>query len=146
MDYLSAGIVEGLSVSVFQWSTYGSDLKRPLNAEIRQMAQEGKLRVVAAGEKVSTTSVIVGSPMILQHVIDLCPEVEFSNFVIVVDEVINMRGDHNPLHVARQNLGELFGTEGIWVPTSKRVYRQMLTDPRYPPPHPEIWTAKRSGS
>ena len=63
---------------------YG-EIREPLKPTIRQMAQVGKLRVVAPGEKVRASTVIVGSPIILQHVVDLCPEL-FSNFIVIVDE------------------------------------------------------------
>ena len=42
--------------------------------------------------------------------------------------------------VARENLKELFGTEGTWVPVSEDVRRRMLADPRYPAP-PDTWTS-----
>ena len=41
--------------------------------------------------------------------------------------------------VARENLKELFGTEGTWVPASEYVRRRMLADSRYPSPSPETW-------
>ena len=56
------------------------------------------------------------------------------NFIVIVDEVAEGRFDPE---VARENLKELFGTEGTWVPVSEDVRRRMLADltlsrsPRY---------------
>ena len=74
MNYVDAAITQGLNVAVFQWRNYTAEIREPLKPTIRQMAQVGKLRVVAPGEKVRASTVIVGSPIILQHVVDLCPK------------------------------------------------------------------------
>jgi hypothetical protein len=140
LDNLNTLIARGNTLSIFQWPAYQSDVSQPLNPIVRQMAQAGMLRVVAAGEEVDTATVIVNSPEVLEHAIDLCPQVEFSNFIVIVEEYTEMRLDHDPLAAARQNLKLLFGTEGVWVPASERVHQRMLTDPRYPPPHPETWS------
>ena len=140
MNHMSAAIARGLTVAVFQWRTYDADVRDPLNPAIRQMAQEGKLRVVAPGEKVSASSVIIGSPIILQHTVDLCPEVDFCRFLVIVDNMMGLPEGHYDPNVVRENLRELFGTEGTWVPISERVRRRMLADPRYPSPHPDTWT------
>ena len=140
MNYLSAAIAQGLNVALFQWCTYDGDVRKPLNPTIRQLAQEGKLRVVAPGEEVRAPTVIVGSPMILQHAVDLCPKVVSKNFLVIVDEMMGLFDDHYDPQAARENLRELFGTEGTWVPASEHVRRRMLADPRYPAPHPETWT------
>ena len=73
MNYVNAAIAQGLSVALFQWRDYTAEIREPLKPAIRQMAQEGKLGVVAPGEKVTASTVIVGSPIILRHVVDLCP-------------------------------------------------------------------------
>ena len=139
MNYVNAAIAQGLRVALFQWRNYNAHTKEPLNPAIRQMAQEAKLRVVAPGEKVTASTVIVGSPIILQHAVDLCPEVQSSNFVVIVDELMGIpEGRYDP-EVARENLRELFGTEGTWVPVSEYVRRRMLADSRYPSPSPETW-------
>ena len=137
MNYVDAAITQGLNVAVFQWRNYTAEIREPLKPTIRQMAQVGKLRVVAPGEKVRASTVIVGSPIILQHVVDLCPDIQFDNFIVIVDEVAEGRFDPE---VARENLKELFGTEGTWVPVSEDVRRRMLADSRYPAP-PDTWTS-----
>ena len=101
------------------------------------MAQEGKLRVVAAGEKVSASTVVVGSPVILQHAVDLCPQVEFKNFFVIVDEVIDMLGRRSSPGSASEPKSSYSAPREFWVPTSERVHQHMLTDPRYPSPHPQ---------
>ena len=137
MNYVNAAIAQGLSVALFQWRDYTAEIREPLKPAICQMAQEGKLGVVAPGEKITASTVIVGSPIILQHVVDLCPEIQFSKFIVIVDEIAEGRYDPE---VARENLTELFGTEGSWVPVSEDVRRRMLADSRYPAPAPDTWT------
>ena len=137
MNYVNAAIAQGLSVALFQWRDYTAEIREPLKPAIRQMAQEGKLGVVAPGEKVTASTVIVGSPIILRHVIDLFPEIKFSNLIVLVDEIAEGRYDPE---VATENLSELFGTEGTWVPVSEDVRQHMLADPRYPAPAPDTWT------
>jgi glycosyltransferase involved in cell wall biosynthesis len=140
MNYVSAAIEHGLTVALFHWRTYDADTRAPLNPAIRQTAQDGKLSIVAPGEKVSATTVVFGTPTILQHRIDLCPEVEFRHVVVIVDEMMGRYGGTYDPKVARHNLKTLFGTEGSWMPISEHVRQRMLADPRYPSPHPETWT------
>ena len=137
MNYVDAAVAQGLNVAIFQWRNYTAEIREPLKPTIRQMVQVGKLRVVAPGEKVRASTVIVGSPIILQHVVDLCPEIQFNNFIVIVDEIAEGRFDPE---VARENLKELFGTEGTWVPVSENVRLHMLADSRYPAP-PDTWTS-----
>jgi glycosyltransferase involved in cell wall biosynthesis len=145
MNYVNAAIAGGLSVALFHWRRYDLDVTKPLKPEIRQMAQGGKLRIVAPGEKVQTSTMIAVYPVLLQHVIDLCPDIEFDNFLVIVNQMaarLYNGGDvqYDPLRV-RDNLRELFGTEGAWVPVSGLVRQLMEADPRYPTPHADTWTA-----
>ena len=80
MNYVGAALAHGQSVVLFDWRRYDSDVLRPPKPEVRQMAQEGKLQIVAAGEKVSASTVIVSDPVILQHAVDMCPKVDFQIF------------------------------------------------------------------
>ena len=121
---IRAALSCGLSVAVFHWRRYDLDVTAPLNAEIRQMAQAARVRIVAPGERVRARTVIVGSPAILQHAIDLCPKVDFDSFVIRIDQATAHPAPENvqydPLQV-RQNLSKLFGTEGVWAPIPERA-------------------------
>ena len=138
VSYVIAAAAQGFAVALFQWNTYEADTTRSLNPAIRQMAQEGKVELVAPGEKVSVSTVIVGSISILKHVVDLFPEVTFSNLLIIVDETA-LRECDDP-QVLRANLTELFGSEGIWIPINESARQRMKTDQRYPQPHGENWT------
>ena len=137
MNYVHAAVAQRLSVAIFQWRNYTAETREPLNLDDSSDGSRGKLGVVAPGEEVRASTVIVGSPIVLQHVVDLCPEIQFRNFIVIVDEIADARFDPE---VARENLKELFGTEGTWVPVSEDVHRQMLADSRYPAPSPVIGT------
>ncbi len=143
MNYVEAAIAHGYSVGLFHWRRYDLNVSRPLKREIRKMAHDGRVRIIAPGESVRASTVIVGYPVILRHVIDLCPEIEFENLVVVVNQMAARLADggdvqYDPLEI-RENLKALFGTEGVWAPISGRVQRLMQKDARYPPPHAEIW-------
>jgi len=143
MNYVEAAIAHGYSVALFHWRRYDLNVFQPLKRKIRQMAHEGRVRVVSPGEKVRASTVIVGYPVILRYVIDLCPEIEFDNFVVVVNQLASRLADggdvqYDPLEL-RANLKTLFGADGLWVPISGRVKRIMQMDSRYPTPHSEIW-------
>jgi hypothetical protein len=125
MHCVNAAVAQGLSVALFHWPRYDSDVTKPLNAEIRKMAQECKLRIIAPGEKVYAPNVILGDPRILEFAIDLCPEVEFVNFVAIHNQTSACSYTDDSVQydprVVRENLRELFGTEGTWVPISALV-------------------------
>jgi hypothetical protein len=125
MHCVNAALAQGLSVALFHWPRYDSDVTKPLNAEIRKMAQECKLRIIAPGEKVYAPNVILGDPRILEFAIDLCPEVEFVNFVAIHNQTSACSYTDDSVQydprVVRENLRELFGTEGTWVPISALV-------------------------
>jgi glycosyltransferase involved in cell wall biosynthesis len=144
MNYVDAAREQGLSVALFHWSRYDRDVQRPLNGEIRQLAQDGKVQIVAPGEKASASTVIVGDPALLHHRIDLCPSLDFDRLVVLIDRMAERASgaggvDYDPL-VVKETMQELFGTVGIWAPTSQTVQQAMRSDQRYPPPHGEIWT------
>jgi hypothetical protein len=141
---VDAAIEQGLSVALFHWPHYDHDVQSPLNREIRQLAQDRKLQIVAPGEKISASTLVVRNPAVLQHCLDLCPSIDFNRLVVVVNHMAEGadgggEGAYDPL-VVRKNMQELFGTVGTWVPISDRVRRAMRDDPRYPAPHSEIWT------
>jgi hypothetical protein len=143
MANVDAAIREGWRVGLFHWRRYDLDVSAPLNAGIRQLAQDRSVRIVAPGERVSTRYVVIGYPSILQHPIDLCPKVEFENLFVMVNQLSSVFSDggsveYDPLTV-RANLKELFGTEGHWVPISPVVRRLMRADRRFPDAYDEDW-------
>ncbi len=144
MSYVQAALAQGLSVALLHWRRYDLDAQRPLKREIRQLAQDLKLQVVAPGEEVRASTIIFGYPAILQHRMDLCPKVAFDHLLVVVNQMAERLTDgsdvaYDPL-VVRDNLRQLFGTEGHWAPISERVRRLMRGDSRYVTPHSETWT------
>jgi GT2 family glycosyltransferase len=143
MNYIRAAMNHGMSVAAFHWPRYDLGVARPLNAEVRGMAHAGKVRVVAPGDRVCATNVIVGYPVILRHALDSCPHVEFENFIVVVNQMATRLYDggdvqYDPL-IVRENLRQQFGTEGTWAPISRLVRRLMDEDERYPRPHSDTW-------
>jgi hypothetical protein len=141
---VEAAIQAGVSVALVNWPSYDCDVTKPLRPAVRQMAQEGKVRIVAPGETVRASTVIVGAPFILQHVIDLCPEVDCDSLIVLVSRMAAKVASRESAQYApdqvRTNLKEVFGTEGLWIPISKRVRGLMEQDERYPPPQSETWT------
>ena len=143
MNYINAALADGKSVAVFHWRRYDLDVRKRLNPQVRQMAQDGKLRIVTPGEQVRAEVVLVGYPPILQHPIDMAPTVEFNRLLVVVNQMASRLFDggdpqYDPERT-RETLLRVFGTEGQWVPISGLVRRLMQEDGRYPAPG-EIWT------
>ncbi len=144
MNYIRAAIAGGRKVGLFDWRRYDLDVVAKLNREVRELAQQGKVRIVTPGETIRAGVILVGYPSILQHMIDRFPEVSFDRLVIVVNQMgerlsTGEEVEYDPLAV-RANLTGLFGTEGDWVPISGLVRRLMLADPRYPRPYEDTWT------
>ena len=144
LAYIRAAIAAKMTVAVFHWRRYDLDIHKPLNSQIRNFAQAGKLRIVAAGEEVQTRTVIVGYPVILKHQIDLFPKIDFRDLVVIVNQMASrLRSGGDPQYdptAVREVLRTLCGTEGIWVPISGLVQRLMRADIRYPAPASSIWT------
>lgn len=144
MNYVHAARAHGLSVALLDWRRYEFDVTEPLPPDLRRLAHERKLRIVSAGERVHASTVVVGYPVVLRHIIDNCPDIACDRLAVIVNQMAARLvggGDvqYEPLTV-RDNLMETFGTEGIWVPISARVRELMEADPRYPAPHRDIWT------
>ena len=142
INYINLSETVGLKMGVFHWPQFNRDYPSRLAPQLRQMAQDGKISVVAPGENARTGLLMVIGPVVLCHAIDLCPKIEFDNLVVLVDgETIRMKRDmgYDPL-VARETLLELFGAEGTWIPTSDAVRKGMKADLRYPAPYRDVWT------
>ena len=143
VDYVEAALKTGRSVAVFNWPQYNLDVTQPLQAEIRRLSQNGELQVVAPGEKIKVSTVMVTTPVSLQHVIDLYPKVELDSLLVIVNQTAARLRDgsgiqYDPKRV-RENLKEVFGSEGVWIPLSDLMRQFMADDPRYPVPYAENW-------
>jgi glycosyltransferase involved in cell wall biosynthesis len=136
LSYAKAAADCGRNIALFHWRHYQLDVTAPLQRDVRQLAQENKVRIIAPGESVRASTVIVGTPTVLYHVIDLCPQMEFDTFVVLVTDSLSDGSGRlrNPQPIM-DNINRLFRTQGIWIPSSERLRRLMLADSRYPAPH-----------
>ena len=143
LNYIEASLAAGLAVGVFHWRRYDLDAMQALNPQVRRLAQNGQIRIVAPGESARADTVVIGYPAILSHPVDLFPELAFEHLVVVINQMaarLHSGGDaqYDPGKI-RANLRDLFGTEGAWAPISGLVQRLMRADPRYPAPSDTIW-------
>jgi glycosyltransferase involved in cell wall biosynthesis len=143
LNYIMACISWGKSVAIFNWRRYDLDPGKPLADRMRALIAEGKVRVVVAEDEVEVDFVIVGYPVVLQHILDRAPKITYRGFFVVINQMATRLfsgGDpqYDPRQI-RSNLFELFGTEGTWIPISGLVRGLMLKDKRYPPPHFDTW-------
>lgn len=144
LNYIQAALRLGLKVGLFQWRRYDLDVRRPLQDQVLQMAQDGSVTIVAPGERVKADTVIVGYPVVLKCAIDLPPEIECQRFVIVTNQMaarLYSGGDvqYDPQEVAN-TVQRLFGRSPLWVPISELVRGLMKNDGRYQPIHTKTWT------
>ncbi len=147
---IGAAIARGQAVAVFHWRHYHLNVTEPLNHTIRQMAHDRKLRVIAPGESVRASTVVFASPSVLQHVVDLCPKIQFEQLIVGLDQgpdgAASGYGLYDP-DVVRANLMDLFGTCGTWTPLSEGTGDAVdvgAARPATPPPpstHTGSWTS-----
>jgi FkbM family methyltransferase len=144
LNYVRAALAAGFSTGVLHWRRYDLDVTKALNAPLRALAQEGRLRIVAPGETVRTKATIVGYPPILKHKPDLFPQIATDDLIVVVNQMASrLRGGGDPQYdprALRARLVELFGVEGTWAPISGLVSELMRADDRYPEPSATVWT------
>src|SRR5690606_21198159 len=122
---------------------YDLDVARALNQNVRALAWEKGIRIVAPGERLRAGTVIFTHPPLADHIMDRFPEVDHDRLVVVVNQTaerdlggtsIAYRPDRVGAH-----LREYFGAEGAWAPIAERVRRIMDEDQRYPTPHHDTW-------
>ena len=116
-------------VAVLQWSDYRRDALQPLNRTIRQMAQDGEIRIVCPGEHVSTSTTIIASASLFNHMIDLCPKIATGKIIVK-----NARpGDYEPSETLaiRRNLFACFGSAAKDVPLSAPTLAEKVSS--WPP-------------
>jgi glycosyltransferase involved in cell wall biosynthesis len=146
-NMLRAGLAAGYDCAVLHYRRYDLDPTRPLDAEFRRFANEKAVRIVAPGERLAAETVIVTYPAVFDHMMDRFPDVTHDRLAVVVNQmaerdVAGTDRAYDPGRV-RAHLAEVFGSEGTWIPNSGRVRELMAADPRYPAPHPDIWTPLR---
>lgn len=143
-NYIQAAIASGKSVGVFHWRRSDLDIGKPIQPVLRDLAQAGKLQIVAPGEQVRAGATIIGYPVILRDVPDLLPEIDTGSLIVVVNQMASrLHGGGDPQYdpeALRATCRQVFGTEGTWVPISGLVQRLMREDTRYPAPSATIWT------
>ena len=133
------------SAGVLHWRRYDLDVTKPLNAPLRALAQAGRLRIVAPGEKLrgqDDDRRLSGDPA---HKPDLFPEIDTDDLVVVVNQMAEPatrrgRPAVRPAGAARAAASSSSAPRGSgrrspgWCPSSMRA------DPRYPAPSATIWT------
>lgn len=115
-DHVSRAEAAGRSMALFHWKQYEADPTKPLAAQIRQLAFDGRVRIIAPGEEVRTRLLVVGSPSVTRHMIDLTPRIEFKELLVLADdkEDIDTQAD--------ENRREAFGAVGRRIAASEIDY------------------------
>lgn len=142
-NYILAAIRLNMKVGIFHWRRYDTNLGKPLNPQIYELASKQKLDILVPGDHVKADLVIVGYPVILQYKIDDSPKIDCKSLVIVVNQMsarlLNGQDvQYDPL-IVRKHAKEVFGHEGRYVPISPLVKRLMDQDGRYLTDPDNIW-------
>jgi hypothetical protein len=143
MQMIAAARAARLDVALLHYRRFDLNPTRPLDREVRGLAVDGGLRIVAPGETLHAETVVVTYPPLFQEAMDRFPLVDHHRLGVVVNQMAERDrtgGDraYDPERV-RAHLAELLGSEGDWVPISERVRATMAADPRYPAPFPDTW-------
>ena len=141
---IRAARAAGLDAALLHYRRHDQDVTRPLNADVRRLAWDNDVRIVAPGETLKARTVVVTYPPVLQEALDRFPKVAHDDLIVVVNQMAerDLAGAdvaYDPARV-RANLVRLLGSEGIWAPISERVRALMAADARYPTPTTETWT------
>jgi glycosyltransferase involved in cell wall biosynthesis len=86
IELLDTWEAAGFSVGIFQWRYYPLDVREPLNADIRDRALAGKLRIITPGESVSSKVTMLASPPLAHYAIDLPPQIDTPRIQVVTSE------------------------------------------------------------
>jgi glycosyltransferase involved in cell wall biosynthesis len=134
----------GLRVGLLHYRRYDQDVTSPLSQDVRRIAAEQDVRIVASGETLRAGSVIVTYPPVFAERMDRFPRIGHDVLAVVVNQMAErdtLRLDvaYDPARV-RGHLADALGREGAWAPISERVRAAMASDGRYPAPLPETWT------
>jgi len=121
-DHVKRAEAAGCSIALFHWKRYEADPTKPLNAKIRQLSFEGKVRIIAPGEEVRTRLLLIGSPSVAGHMIDLMPRIDFEKILVFDDEEeIDPKAD--------ENLREAFGTRPTRIAAAQIDYNALHAAP-----------------
>lgn len=113
-DYLN--IYE--TVGVFHWPHYLTDVKAPINSEIRDLALSSKLSIVVSGEVINAPCIIASNTLALGYKIDRPPKIIPKKFKVIVNELaldtIQAYKKFTPEQI-EDNVRELFDCEVEWM-------------------------------
>ncbi len=142
LEYLAAAR-SGKRVAVFHWRRYELNVRAPLGRRFYEICLDLDIDILSPGDSAASELVLIVLPAILQHRIEPIPEIEAARLAVIVDQLGSDTADgtgfvYDPITV-RSHLMSIFGTEGVWIPTSARIRRRMLKDERYPRPFPTTW-------
>jgi len=143
LKYLKAAARSGQKLAVFHWRRYQLNIRAPLGRRFYRTCLDLGIDILSPGDSVVAELVLIMPPAILQYRIDPVPEIETERLALIVDQLASdadggLESIYDPLAV-RAHLASLFGTDGVWIPTSARIRRHMLRDERYPRPFRETW-------
>lgn len=141
---ISAAREGDLATGLLHSRRFDQDVTNPLNHDVRRLAQALDVRIVAPGEALWATHVIVTYPPVFAELIDRFPQITHETLTVVVNQMAERdraQRDiaYDPARV-RGHLIQALGGDGIWAPISDRVRVVMEADTRYPAPHSETWT------
>nr|MBA3326614.1 glycosyltransferase [Paracoccaceae bacterium] len=141
---IAAARAAGLDAALMQYRRVDQDVTQPLNAAVRAMAWAAGVRIVAPGERLRATTVVVTYPPVFDTALDRFPQVEHERLAVAVNQMAERDLERTDVAYAparvRANLAALIGSEGIWAPISARVRALMAADDRYPRPFADTWT------
>lgn len=117
---LRSAVDAGRSVALLNWRIYGSDPTQPLPSAVRQLAQDGKVSIVAPGEKVRATTGVLHTPAVTRNLIDLMPQVALDTLL-----VIDAKAGADVTQQTLARLDALLSSKGEWLPEDK-VWARVL--------------------
>ena len=135
LNYVQAARRLGLKVAVWHRRRPDLDLSRPLNPAIRQLAAEGEVTVVSAGESLRARHVLIGYPPIFREPMENPPRVEAETIGVIVNQMADRLysakdPQYDPREV-RENIVRELGQPPMWLPISGHVRELIEADPRY---------------
>jgi hypothetical protein len=117
LAHIQNALAASLSVALFHWRHYQLDAKTPLSSVLRQLAQEGRVTIVAPGLTVETKKALVLAPTMLAHQIDLPPKVTANQVDVLLTQAPGpgpRTGVTYDVESVRASLRSMFGRTGRW--------------------------------
>lgn len=143
LNFLRAAGRMGQKIAVVHWRKYGFLANASLNASFYDACLKFGIDILAPGDVVDASAVIIGNPTLLQYRPDFFPVIKATHVVVLVNQFSErMRDGSDPQYdpmMARGCLKTLFGHEGTWVAISERVRALMKKDGRFPRPYKHLW-------